>query len=66
LSKFSKYPSFFLGKKEKRKNCYDLGIDHNLTEFAKIPIHEFLKILIIFLKKYRGILRILIVFNRKL
>jgi hypothetical protein len=32
---FQKYPSFFKGKKKKKKNCKDLGVGKDLTKFAK-------------------------------
>jgi hypothetical protein len=44
--KIFKIPIFFFLKKEKEKNCKDLGVSPNLTEFAKILIPESLEILI--------------------
>jgi len=42
--------NFFKGK----KNCKDLGVGKNLTEFAKIPMPETLKIFIIFFKQKKN------------
>jgi hypothetical protein len=58
VSKFQKYPFYFLGK----ENCKDLDVGQNLTEFAKILIREFF---ILFYLKNRCILIILIIFNQK-
>jgi hypothetical protein len=38
MPKFSKYLSFF--RKKKKKICKDLGVGHNLMEFAKISMPE--------------------------
>jgi hypothetical protein len=35
VSNFLKYPYFFLGKR-RNKNCKDLAVGQDLTEFAKI------------------------------
>jgi len=49
-----------------KKNCKDLGVDKDLTKFAKILIPESLKkFTIFFFKKKNGILKILIGFNEK-
>jgi hypothetical protein len=55
MSKFSKYPSFFLGnkKKNKKKICKDLaylGVGNNLTKFAIISMPEIF-LFFYFLKK---------------
>jgi hypothetical protein len=42
VPKFLKYPSFF-NEKNKNKNCKDLGIGQDLTEFAKIFTLESLR-----------------------
>jgi hypothetical protein len=44
----SKIPLYFFRKK---KNCKDLGVGQDLTEFAKIPVPEYLRILTIFNRK---------------
>jgi hypothetical protein len=50
-----------------KKNCKDLGVDKDLTKFAKILIPESLKkFTIFFFKKKNGILKILIGFNEKI
>jgi hypothetical protein len=63
VSKFSKY-LFFL-----RKNCKNLGVGSDLTEFAKILKPKSLKkihiYIYIYIYKRMGILRIFIGFNRK-
>jgi hypothetical protein len=41
-----------------KKNCKDLGVGHDLKEFEKIQMSEYLK-------KKMGIFKILIRFNRK-
>jgi hypothetical protein len=62
VSKFSKYSSLIIFRKEK-KNCMDLSNCQNLTEFAKVPTLESLKLYICFFKS--GIFIILIRFNEK-
>jgi len=64
--KISKIPIIFRKKKIKNKNCKDLGVGQDLTEFEKILTPKSLKLYIyIYIKKYKGILRILTVFNEK-
>jgi hypothetical protein len=41
--KISKISIFFLGKKNIKKNCSDLGVGQNLSELAKIFMPDSLK-----------------------
>jgi hypothetical protein len=51
VKRFSKYLSSFLGKK-KKKNC---KVDHDLTEFVKIPKPESLNFFFQLLKTKIGV-----------
>jgi hypothetical protein len=51
MSKFIKYSSFFFLAKKEKKNCKDLGVGQDLTEFAKLPMLESLRYIYFFKKK---------------
>jgi cadmium resistance protein CadD (predicted permease) len=56
LVKIVKILLIFFRKKKKEKNCKNLGIGQNLTEFVKILMHESLKnIYNFFIKQNEGI-----------
>jgi hypothetical protein len=52
--KYLKYHSiFFFFLRKIKKNCKDLGVGQDLTEFVKISMLEFLKIYIYIFRKKR-------------